>query len=328
MSKGIMNVYGCGGTGINIAKHVAARSTEFDSDAFAEREIYYIDTSVSNLGSFSRNDPNVYTYDGVDGAGKNRKHVGEVVMEHVNDVLLKFKPADINIVIASNSGGSGGVIAASLMSELLARDESVILLAVNSYEDKSAVSNVEKSMKSYESISRLRRRPIVAGIFENGDESEVAVNKRVSDTVVMLAALFSKNNEGMDTQDLRNWLNYDKVTDFEPGFVSLLVQIGEVRRSKEHHLIASAVLAADRELHKSYGFVVGYQKVGYFNVTNAVGMLSKEPVNYLIYDGLIDNMFKKLTTLVKELDEESRARTSKRSFLNGSEKIEGNGVML
>jgi len=32
MAKGKMNVYGCGGAGINIARHIANRSQEFNSE--------------------------------------------------------------------------------------------------------------------------------------------------------------------------------------------------------------------------------------------------------------------------------------------------------
>ena len=158
MAKGIMNVYGCGGTGINIARHIANRSQEFNSEAFADREIFFLDTSASNLGGLNSKDPNVYIYEDADGAGKNRRHVANIIMENVNPVLLKFKPAEINIVIASNSGGSGSVIAPSLISELLSRGENVIFFGVNSYEDRKALENVIASMKTYESISKLREK--------------------------------------------------------------------------------------------------------------------------------------------------------------------------
>ena len=329
IKKGKMVVYGCGGTGINVARHIANRSQEFNSDAFADREIFFLDTSASNLGGLSSKDPNVYVYEDADGAGKNRRHVANIIMENVNPVLLKFKPAEINIVIASNSGGSGSVIAPSLISELLSRGENVIFFGVNSYEDRKALENVIASMKTYESIAKLREKPVVACLFENTPEmSENAVNKRISDNVIMLSALFSRNNEGLDTQDLRNWLNYDKVTGFNPSFSQLVIQVGEVNKSPEHHLIASAVLSPSRDNHKPYGFMVDYQTVGYFDQKKTNDQLNNEPVNYLIYDGTIEATFKKQQKMLHDMDEEAQARTKKRSILSSGDKAESNGLMF
>ena len=329
IKKGKMVVYGCGGAGINIARHIANRSQEFNSEAFADREIFFLDTSASNLGGLTTKDPNVYIYEDADGAGKNRRHVANIIMENVNPVLLKFKPAEINIVIASNSGGSGSVIAPSLISELLSRGENVIFFGVNSYEDRKALENVIASMKTYESIAKLREKPVVACLFENTPEmSENAVNKRISDNVIMLSALFSRNNEGLDTQDLRNWLNYDKVTGFNPSFSQLVIQVGEVNKSPEHHLIASAVLSPSRDNHKPYGFMVDYQTVGYFDQKKTNDQLNNEPVNYLIYDGTIEAMFKKQQKMLHDMDEEAQARTKKRSILSSGDKAESNGLMF
>lgn len=327
--KGVLNVYGCGGAGINIARHVASRAQEFNSEAFAKREVYYLDTSVSNLNGLSPKDPNVYVYEDADGAGKNRRHVANIIMENVNPVLLKFKPAEINIVISSNSGGSGSVIAPSLITELLARGENVILFGVNSYEDRKALENVIASMKTYESISKLRERPVVACLFENSSEAtENTINKRISDNIIMLSALFSRNNEGMDTQDLRNWLNYDKVTHFSPCFSQLIIQVGEVHKSPDHHLIASAIMSPSRDNHKPYNFMVDYQTVGYFDQKKTNEQLNNEPVNYLIYDGTIEAMFKKQQKMLQDMDEEARARINKRSILSSGDKSESNGLMF
>lgn len=328
MSKGTMNVFGCGGTGINIARHIASREAEFSSEAYAKRNVYFLDTSMSNLAGMSPQDPNVYVYEDVDGAGKNRRHVAATVMENVNPVLLKFRPAEINIVISSNSGGSGSVIAPSLVSELLDRGENVILFAINSYEDRKALENVIACMKSYESISKLRKKPVVACLFENNsDNTELAVNKHVSDSVILLSALFSRNNEGMDTQDLRNWLNYDKVTNFAPSFSQLVIHIGEVSKVDDRHLITSMILSPSRETQIGYDFIVDYKKVGYFDQKNNPNF-SNEPVSYLIYDGMIETLFRSQQKRLEELNEEARARNSKRSILSDSDKAESNGLMF
>jgi hypothetical protein len=100
IKKGKMVVYGCGGAGINVARHIANRSQEFNSDAFADREIFFLDTSASNLGGLNSKDPNVYVYEDADGAGKNRRHVANIIMENVNPVSKSFLEAPLKLITA------------------------------------------------------------------------------------------------------------------------------------------------------------------------------------------------------------------------------------
>ena len=98
-----MNLFALGGAGINIAEHFVKYANK-QEPGFAEINPVFVDTSRSNL---TANIPEsmIYLVDGLDGSGKKRDTNYTVLSESSKDILHKFKPADINIVLHSGSGG-------------------------------------------------------------------------------------------------------------------------------------------------------------------------------------------------------------------------------
>lgn len=327
IQKGKMSIYACGGAGVNIGLKLLEKQNLFNEKTFADREVYFIDTSKSNLSKVKTTD-HVYLYQDVDGAGKVRKNVSGAVMESIRDVLLKFKPGDVSIVISSISGGSGSVIAPSLVSELLNRKEPVIFIGIVSSESKLEVKNNIDTIKSFAKIADIRQRPVVGALFENTESNQTDINNRVVNNVIMLSALFSRNNEGLDTEDLRNWLNFSAVTDFQPSFAFLSIQVGEITKNKDNHLISAAIISPDRDNHSGIGFEVDYQTVGYFDHDEVSEELNKESIKFLIYTGPNESLFKKQEKIMETLKEETNARINKPGILSGSEDSEDNGLIF
>lgn len=107
MSK--VNIYCSGGAASNIGKHFIKYSNQ-KSSGFAELNTFFIDASRSNIG----NDiPEEITYivDGLDGSGKRRDSNYKPLVECHKEILHKFRPADLNIVLHSASGGKATYVA-------------------------------------------------------------------------------------------------------------------------------------------------------------------------------------------------------------------------
>lgn len=100
---GNVTVYCCGGAGINIGSFFE-QYRDRSEPGFSLLSTIYIDTSHSNI---NKNIPDEFTYifDGLDGSGKVRKENAEAISISVLDILHKFKPGDLSIVISSASGG-------------------------------------------------------------------------------------------------------------------------------------------------------------------------------------------------------------------------------
>ena len=98
-------IYGCGGMGVNMAKvlnqHYAQQAP---SKGCAFLETYYVDTSTSNLEGIEDQD-HVYLIPNKDGSGQKRSMNASSINERIKEIVRGFKPADLNIVISSASGG-------------------------------------------------------------------------------------------------------------------------------------------------------------------------------------------------------------------------------
>lgn len=98
-----VNVYCAGGAASNIGRHFIKFSGRQDA-GFAELNTFFIDASRSNIGNDIADDV-VYLVDGLDGSGKRRDSNYAALAERSKEILHRFKPASLNIVIHSASGG-------------------------------------------------------------------------------------------------------------------------------------------------------------------------------------------------------------------------------
>ena len=101
MSK--VNLYCAGGASANIGKHFVKYRGKKDA-GFSELSTFFIDSSRSNLDEHIPDDA-IYLVDGLDGSGKRRDSNYPILAEKAKEILHKFKPADLNIVLHSAGGG-------------------------------------------------------------------------------------------------------------------------------------------------------------------------------------------------------------------------------
>lgn len=328
---GKMMIYCCGGTGINIGKYFTTyREKEGLSSGFAKMQAVFIDTSKSNLSS-EINQDELYVLEGLDGSGKIRAENYREISESVHDILMKYPPGDINIVLSSGGGGSGSVIAPALTSELIKREKSTIVAMVSSTDSRIEIENSVKTLKSYEAIAKLRETPVVMLHYQNSSEtSRSSVNTELQEDVVRLAALFSRQNKELDSADLRNWLIYTRVSKNEPRLVFLDMKDGQNNRieSNRAHILTVATLAYEG-MPTNIGSPVDYQCVGYIAPENEGSIKLSGPSNYLILDGMIGDVYNKLAEALAAIDEQNLAkkRTTK-SLVDENDKIHGDGMVL
>lgn len=210
-----LNVYSCGGTGVNIAKRIG------DLDI----NVIFVDTSSSNLKSVSSS--NIFLIEGMDGAGKLMKATYEEFKPIVSDVLLKYPPStQLNIVLGSFSGGSGSVMAPLLASELVDQGFNTIGIGVVSDHSKTEIDNALKSMRSYRGRSNAIKKPIPLVVVNGATRSEA--DQEVLHMVSLLSLLVDKKHTAeFDTADLRSFLSFDRATDNHPTVSVIEVMANE-----------------------------------------------------------------------------------------------------
>lgn len=197
-----VNIYGCGGFGINIANLLSDLPK-----SGANYSTYLIDTSSSNLRIRQSTD-NFYRIPNCDGSGKNPALNYAAIKQHLPSVLDKFVPTEINLIVASLSGGSGNVIMAELAENLWADGKEVIFYLIGSREDLTATNNTRNLMASLRNKARAAGKCAVVYYDDNmASTQDDNVDNDMVTSISAFLELYSGNHSRLDSTDIRNWLN-------------------------------------------------------------------------------------------------------------------------
>jgi len=261
-----MNIYGCGGAGLNIA-YDFLKYQENDEDAgFAKVQSFLIDTSRSNIKKDAPENQ-IYLFESLDGSGKKRDANYNAISERSREMLHEFKPADINVVIHSASGGSGSVIGPLLVSELVGSHNTIVVI-IGSSDSRIETDNTLKTLKSYEMISKKKNLPICAFYYENSEQTpRGAVNQKIIQDLVVTSMFFSGQNTELDKADLSNFLNYPKVTNWQGGFTKLNIFTGSNAIDiPKAEVAVSCVSLINDQTSSVLNIPVEYQAVGFISL--------------------------------------------------------------
>lgn len=313
MSK--ITVIGCGGMGINVASKFMGKS----ESGFAEFDVYLLDTSKSNMPK-NVDESKVYLFEGMDGSGKLRSSNYSTINERAKEVLQKVKPGVINLIVTSASGGSGNVIAGVLVNELLKKDVSVVVACVGSSDSRIEIENTIKCLKSFEVISQRSGKPVVMMYGENSaDKKRGEIDHFIESNIVLMSLFFSGGNRELDMSDLRNFLNYHKVTSYAPKLTMLDFYSGGMDLDRDQALV-SLVTLTDENTSSAMDTPVDYQAVGFIDDN----VKTKVRVNLPIHMTTIANYFhpviERLELKMANIDE-ARSAIVEKSILGKNENL-------
>jgi len=320
-----LRLYACGGMATNVVSHFVKNSGK-ETEGFAILETAFIDTSESNKINALPVEM-IYKVDNVDGSGKLRTSNYQTLYEESKSILHKFKPGNINIVVHSGGGGTGNVIGPVLVSELLSRDELVIVILVGSSGSRIETENTLNTLKSYESISQKRGKPVNIFYRENTNaKPRGMVDSEVQSTIVLLATIFSGFNRELDSADLNNWLNYHKVTSFPAKLTFLDFYSKEIELVKGTHLISLVTLASESETHDS-NVPVEYQATGYIPDFVKDSSMVEMPIHACLISGFFNSVVGELNNKIAVYDE-TRKMINPKSIISGNVASTEDGLVL
>lgn len=271
MSLGSVQLYGCGGFGINTVRpwdtNLPANKEIAESEHSPVISVGYVDTSLTaNLKGDEPAD-NVYVVNGLDGAGKIRRdsHKAFATDNAVNQILLKMEPKALNIVVFSLSGGSGNTIGTDLLMELIKRGERAFAIITGSGENALTVQNTLGSIKTLDYKAR-QSSVFVPVVFEdNGDNSERAiVDERVKAIIGAFCIMSGPKITELDTADILNWLRPDRVPgiNIAPQLALIEVVTDAAKLSSIADPISVASIISD-PTETLQGVLPDYSTVGY-----------------------------------------------------------------
>lgn len=317
---GKIKLFGTGGAGVNIASQFVNRSEE---PGYATVEPVFIDTSRSNLkDGIDKN--NVYILENVDGSGKIRKENAQEIQNVIKDILLKMRPEDFNVVVFSASGGSGSVFGPLLVGEMLNRSIPVVAVVVGSDESSITAQNTMNTLKSMDSIARRSGKPFV--MYYDHNQRGVRrsdIDKTLISVITCLSILASRQNEEMDSQDLVNWLEYNKTSSVEPQLAVLDVyETHEKVESIANPIsIASLYSSPDVDTIRS---VPDYHTVGY----TGEGVSAPESLHFIINVDAVPEIGRRIQKTLDELQEIRDSRVSTSALVKDTDNVDGSGLVL
>ena len=313
-----MKIFACGGAGINVASRFEEMSKQ-KSAVRAEMSISYFDTSEANIDyNKNANKENFYLIESEDtkkGSGKKRDDKYDLIREHTNNIMLNNPPETFNVVLHSASGGSGSVIGPVIVSELLKKDVVVVVLMIGSSDSNIEMNNTIKTFASYQKITTLRKRPVVTGYFENSKtEPRSSVDDKVENFIKLLSIVLSDKNQEMDTMDVYNFFNYDRVTDHAPDLVGLDILSGENITVNKNYLPISCLTVARRDQATSVNFNVDYKTDGFINEASSKMELIEDvlPIHAVIMEGAIHGVVNTLEQAIANHSKEKSAKIVKK----------------
>jgi len=299
--RAALHLYACGGAAINIAKGLYQPDANGPKDpGFARVQTTFIDTSVSNLPKNVKE--GFYHVSGmsnedIDGSGGIRATNYKAASQAAPEILHSYKPAELNIVLHSASGGSGSMLGPVLVSQLLAQDRNVIVIMVGSTASEKEISNTIETILSYQGISAKRETPVCAIYLENGKNTMLENDTFARINVLLMAVLWSGENHGLDSADLRNFLHYDKVSAFPVGLTGLTTTTGGTLPPVQKGQAISSMISLIREGEEPKpNVIVPYHSFGV--ISDAANDAIKMPTP--IHVQTIQGMF---TPVVNELRE-------------------------
>lgn len=323
--NGQMRIYFCGGAGINIGASYLANTPVA---GIADIHPVYCDTSMSNIRTQGIIGDQVMLLEGADGSGKIRRENHQAITDVINPLLIKHPPMRLNLVVFSAGGGSGSVFGPLITQALLKRDESVIALVVGSEESLITARNTIKTLRSLDNMAGTIEQPIIMYYAHNrlgAHKSET--DDAVRGAIAALSVLACPLNDAIDSKDISNFLNYNRVTDVAPQLSALEI----VSDPKEMPTIngEAKVPVSLVSLYRTadslpLSVVPDYIAEGYMSSPS----LSDSDLHFVITCDDVLAMARAIEARIGDIEERSSARSRNTRISTKNDQAEDNGLIL
>lgn len=304
--------YACGGAGTNILRAYRENQGLEFGDQRANEKYSFIDTSVANLHNADINE--TFLLKGADGSGSDRRKNGKAIYDLLPEILLQHEPGDFNVVVFSLSGGTGSVAGPLLLERLLREGHSAAAVVAYDSSSLNRITNTLGTMQGLEAAVERIQRPIGMFLAENDSSKSLLENNIVPQFVLSaLSILASGKNAHLDSSDVANFFDFNKVTHQKPSLALLEAFVREEDLAKLGSAISFAALLNDRGA-VAPAFKCDYNTVGYLPEGNKSApafyyALSAHRLNEVI-DGLLE--------LQSRVEKEKKVAAKTLSLNNGA----------
>lgn len=213
-----LRYYFCGGAGINIGKALCNAPAGSVSPINRKADMVGLDSSSANdsegLFDVCRM-PAATGNDGLaNGSGKVQSTNYPKAVPFIKETISKYPPGTFTIVVFGTSGGTGPMLGALLIRELLQHNRPVVAVCISDHtsiiEMKNSVTTL-RNLANQTSAEQLNTPIAFIEAINDNDRTRGQVNKQVIDNLNLLSVFLNEDNEEADYRDILNLLNYNKV---------------------------------------------------------------------------------------------------------------------
>lgn len=311
-----VRIIACGGAAI-ASSSIFELCRGIEEVGVAPVDVVYVDTSHASFTDKIPQEARFIVPGDKDGSGGDRKENAADIRQAVDSLLDRFAPGYVTIVISSASGGSGSVIAPSVTAKLIDRDCLVIPVLIGDARQGHWITNTLNTLATYEKIAEIKNKALPVAYFENTAENPPsAVDQSIADMVAAITILFSRQNEGLDTRDLYNFLNFNRMTSYGPHCGLLSTISGEIGENNSKGIMTAMSLSTDKDTH-GVSVVLPYAKHGILPNGVSEEILARTPLHVVTRAYPFNEIADNLKATIRALEEEARARTKTSTVLTG-----------
>lgn len=263
MSNKDFNIYLCGGGGINVGNLLV---TEGRHSHYIDQMVG-LDTSNANKaidGSFP-----IERLEGTEGSGSDKSKNMHLYKPFVKQILAKYEPNKLNIVVFTGSGGTGAGVGPHMVRELLEQGLPVLSMVIGDDSSLKELTNTVSTLRSMAAQTKLGVPVCFCYHVNKEGTTHTSVNRSVVASIDAALLTLNLNNERVDYADIHNLFFFNKVVDADPILTQMTFLLDEDLSKYERQAIAAISLFPEEEAIKVPFSNLMYRKAGLFGETNA-----------------------------------------------------------
>jgi len=327
--KGEMVIIGCGGAGISIVGNLKEPLENLGS-GFSNIRVEYVDTSLADINSFKGDEDNFYLIksSGVSkeilGSGGSRRENAKDIVEGVKEFVdnKKFNKSKVStyyVVVSSGSGGSGSVISAMLIKNLLEKNLPVISVVVGDSTITQYTKNTLGTLATLDGVAKSTKKALsvmyndnAKGMGTGKDAKEESIDREIFRKLSALSLFLSGENKSIDQKDMVNFIEQSQSTELniKEGLYSVDVFVKDIELPAHAHVtgirtIGTVESGTDNNIEK-----LDHIKRGTTDNNNVIQLFKEQfPIHLVSYANAFTGISMELTDCIREADERSKAST-------------------
>jgi len=307
--------FALGGGGVNLADHILSRIQ-------GQYELSAIDSSDSNTKQMT-NAKSVkphYFRDAqgnlLDGAGQDRKLIYPYIQRQMPEIMEEIVPGLYNIVIATGIGGTGSMALPFAVKHLLENDQRVIVVLILEKSTSKFVTNAINTIKGLKGLADSKGKPITCLVYENTPQTpRTEIDQHILDDLALLNMLFADDSGELDSRDIYNWLNYQNVTETEPGLnVMRIVTRSDGVYSDDNIISVATATTLDTHTSNLGDVLIDYETKVIVQGPQAGDVRESLPVHFVIHSGGFERLVAEYQRTMQQNDERREQRNKTAAF--------------